>query len=352
MSSISSLPLDRRSISQFEDLSNELIYEIFDYLDYFFIDRIFYSLNQRFRSVIEHRSFTLKISLPLMKKSELEHRCQTILLPHRWKIISLNILDYSRMNLSIDQFTSLENLSLNDISSDQFGSIVKQLKHFARLKSLSLHSTAYFPDENTVLQSILHLKSLKFCRLSFVSGGYRLPLPFAPSHATRSNLQRLIINGHCRLEQLISIFTYTPELEHFSCSELVGLEGDTSSMPSLSLRLKTLRLRLNRVPFDELKTFFMKIGAKLEVLAIREFHDQTFFHASSWQSLIEQSMPCLKQFDFQYTALLLNNSHTIEKALREFSSNFWIDRRWFFDYEYFRMGITSCLKFYSRLPQR
>ncbi|CAF4044812.1 unnamed protein product [Rotaria magnacalcarata] len=67
------------SSTRFEDLSNELIYEIFNYLDSWEIYKTFVQLNIRFQYLFRSDIFRLKINLPLLAKRNVFLRCEKLL---------------------------------------------------------------------------------------------------------------------------------------------------------------------------------------------------------------------------------------------------------------------------------
>ncbi|CAM4841534.1 unnamed protein product [Rotaria magnacalcarata] len=66
------------SSTRFEDLSNELIYEIFNYLDSWEIYKTFVQLNIRFQYLFRSDIFRLKINLPLLAKRNVFLRCEKL----------------------------------------------------------------------------------------------------------------------------------------------------------------------------------------------------------------------------------------------------------------------------------
>jgi hypothetical protein len=203
----------------------------------------------------------------------------------------------------------------------------------------------YFQDENAIYLSIFHLNKLIFCKLTFPSGGERIPLSISTN--SYSNLERLILNGHCRLDQLISILSYTSKLRYLSCQYLYG-SGYTEI--NFLLNLTSISLILYRISFDELKFFLSKIGIRLKKLKIEKFNDENYFHAEQWEELIKNSMPNLSIFHLKYSAPIENDSY--QQLIDRFSSKFWIERKWIFDYYLYKKDNADHLNFFSIVPYR
>ncbi|CAF3200772.1 unnamed protein product [Rotaria sp. Silwood2] len=112
-------------INSFENLSNELLYEIFDYLDAYAIYKVFSNLNTRFQALLASSSLRLKIDLRFHSQDILQYCSTHIVTPNKDKIISIiwpYFYDYeSNFTLfNIDSsFNRLDSLTLRDIESNQ-----------------------------------------------------------------------------------------------------------------------------------------------------------------------------------------------------------------------------------------
>ncbi|CAF1152145.1 unnamed protein product [Adineta steineri] len=336
------------SITQFEDLSNELIYEIFDYIDYCLIYEIFVKLNLRLHSLFYESNLSLKINFPLTSKSIFQYRCKYIINSNIKRIISLNICKYFLEFFSINLFSSLKSLTVNQIQSDKISTLLSNLICLPNFSFLSIYSSNYFQDENSIYLSIFRLTKLKFCKLTFPSGGERVPLPIAID--SYHKLERLIINGHCRLEQLNSILSYLPVLQHLSCQYLYGTGRECKEI-QIPKNLTSIHLTIYRILFEEMKLFLSKISLRLKILRIKTFDNDDYFHAEQWEDLIVCHMPFLCIFDLQYSVSI--DKDTRQLLIDRFSSKFWIEKQWFFDYYYYYKDEYSYyLNFFSIVPYR
>ncbi|CAF1176143.1 unnamed protein product [Adineta ricciae] len=336
----------RPSRSQFEDLSNELLHEIFDYGDFCLMYDIFVNLNSRFRSLLTQRSFLLNINFPLKSKSIYERQCKEIIQPNMARISWLKITKEFLEFFTINQFSSLKTLITQHIPPDRIITLLQQLKSLPNFSSLSIESSDYFQDLNVIYLSLFQLTKLKYFQFKYPHGGDRVPLALAVDSC--QILKHLVIDGHCRLDQLVAILSYLPRLEHLSCNQLYGAHYDEMKT---SINLKIIRFKLHALEFHDLKSFLVNVSSRLKILRICKTGDENYLRAERWEELIEQYMPCLDTFDFQYSNSA--NIDTQQKLIQEFSSKFWIDRNWFFNYYYHsQIDDECCFYFFSIVPYR
>ncbi|CAF0846376.1 unnamed protein product [Rotaria sp. Silwood1] len=336
------------SLSKFEDLSNELIYELFDYFDYFFIYEIFSKFNLRFQLLFINSSLPIKINLSLISKSIFQTYYKSIIDINIKRIISLNTTKYFLNYFSINLFLSLQSLIIYEIESNKISLLINYLHSLSNFSSLSIYSSDYFRNENSIYLSIFSLLKLKFCKLTCPSGGERIPLPLAINSC--QILEHLILNAHVRLDQLISILSYVPKLTYLSCEYLYGSECIEIDRIRTPINLISICLNLYRISFNELKLFLSKISFQLKKLRIKKFNDENFLNAEQWEELILNYMPCLYMFDLQYTGLIDDNPRY--NLIEQFCSKFWIERKWLFDYYYYKNDNSHYWNFFSIVPYR
>ncbi|CAF5083283.1 unnamed protein product [Rotaria sp. Silwood1] len=63
-----------------EDLANEILYEIFEYLDVYDIYKGFYNLNKRFQTLAINSNVVTKINISIMSKSNFKNYYRNILI--------------------------------------------------------------------------------------------------------------------------------------------------------------------------------------------------------------------------------------------------------------------------------
>ncbi|CAF3760969.1 unnamed protein product [Rotaria sordida] len=89
---------DKKMISSFENLSNELFYEIFDYLEGCDLFQAFSNLNSRFQVLLISSCLRLKIDLRLNKEAFLKYYSTCVVASNKDRIISLSLGNYHQYN--------------------------------------------------------------------------------------------------------------------------------------------------------------------------------------------------------------------------------------------------------------
>ncbi len=100
------------------------------------------------------------------------------------------------------------------------GSLIPFSTHFFVTRSLvSKHSiSTSWQDKDDVYQRIFSLPRLKYCKLQAPCGNDYSLLPHAINEQHQcQTFEYFIIDGSCRLDQLVAILTYMPRLKHLSC---------------------------------------------------------------------------------------------------------------------------------------
>ncbi|CAF4376153.1 unnamed protein product, partial [Adineta steineri] len=119
-----------KSYTCLENLSNELLYEILEYIDAHDIYKSFSNLNNRLQNLIISSSLLLRIKLNLKSISLLEDRCEHVIIPNSHRILSLHLIDELLTEKFFDHciidssFYRLESLTLNEIQIEKLLTIL------------------------------------------------------------------------------------------------------------------------------------------------------------------------------------------------------------------------------------
>ncbi|CAF1319666.1 unnamed protein product [Adineta steineri] len=205
------------SNTQFEDLPNEVIYDIFDYLDFYHVYQSFYNLNTRFQSYFLESNVPRKSNLFLMSKTIFNRYNEDIILSNRQQIHTLRISNYfmfEKKSFSFSYQTSLRTLIIENIKSTDVKVILRQLTSLSNLTSLSISTLNAIRNINSFYAQIFRLSTLKYLKLLV---GRKYPKFISPITINKhTSIEYLIFDHGMDLNELIALLSNTPCLRHLS----------------------------------------------------------------------------------------------------------------------------------------
>ncbi|CAF0742588.1 unnamed protein product [Adineta ricciae] len=319
-----------------EDLSNELLYELFDYFDICCVYETFAYLNKRFYQLIHCSSLPIAFNFSLLSKKTFQHRCTHIVRPNKHRLVHLRLQNHLLIEnfftiVPLDStFLRLETLILNDVRSDNLQTVLRSLISLPRLSSLTLSMADAIKSRYFIYLSIITLPVLKYFKL--LADVWPLYSHVSLNNTQISPLRYLVLQSECDLNELLELLSFTPELRCLSCKLSISniLYEEAFYVPET---LTHVYFQLETASFDEFKWFISHFGYQLEVLSVSVKSDQGFFDAYSWQELISSQMPCLQKFYFQCVITMNENFYEYSMRVDEFDSSFWRDRQWVFKHE-------------------
>jgi hypothetical protein len=320
---------------EIENLSNEIFYEIFDYLDGYDIYKSFSNLNIRLDNLLVNSSFHMKIDCS--STTTIDRHYEQFIRSNKHNIISFYfddqvVIDKFIALFPIDLlFTGLQSVALQQILSSQLFLFLFYFKSLSHLSSLSICLDNYHGNVGPIYQIIFRL-SLKYLKLEILD--YEelvVTLPIATPDRY-SSIKYLAIGHVCSLNKLTNILSYTPQLCHLYCDFIVKSDDNIDFEVLLKLtNLVHLKLILYGICFNEFESFLVKLCSQLQLLSVRiEYSEKSFLDADRWEYLILQHMTHLKKFIFCYTDtinkdLQISPWHSL---INRFTTLFWINRKW------------------------
>ncbi|CAF1416918.1 unnamed protein product [Adineta ricciae] len=305
--------------SVFEQLSNEILYEIFEYLDHYHAFQCFYDLNQRFRNLF-YSKLPINTHLRSISKAEFHYYLTHTIIPDADRIQSLQISHpfvvelFLSLSCVMTKFTRLSKVDIHMISVDSIEQIIDCLSSMSFLSSLTLSSIAKVKNVNEICFRIFRLSSLKYCSLSLPT--LRKSVSGSITEDPTSPIECLIIKSAVYIEQVSYFLSFLPKLRRLSIDHL-------TAMPSPLVILE------NSPP---------------PICSIYESYD-----AYNWEQTIRNSMPYLETFDLEYVhhmPVSEREQDEYHESISKFYGSFWREHGWFFerqDYPQFEIGV-----FYSR----
>ncbi|CAF1476533.1 unnamed protein product, partial [Adineta steineri] len=331
----------------FENLSNELFYEIFDYLGDDYIYETFSNLNYRFQHLITCSSIPLKIKFRSTATSQSIDCCKTVVVPNRHRIRSLNFEHESLLNIFFkhciidSSFNRLQSIVLGNMSINRAAILLFYLKSLPNLVSLTMCiEEEEDSDLSDIYRMIFSLPSLKYNKLSlyvdYDEEDLNISIPLA-LNAQFSTIEYMVMNHTCTLNNLMSILCHTPRVHHLICDTLQeATESNVTNEQSIILsNLVYIRINNCEINFDRFEMFMKKVSSQLQILHIKQGANKAYLDANRWQRLIKKYIPNLHKFIYEYPGYEYNDYETtsLDTTFNQFISPFWVNKGWIFELE-------------------
>ncbi|CAM2698650.1 unnamed protein product [Rotaria socialis] len=324
-----------------ELLPNEILLDVFDYLNGIDLLRTFYGLTSRFNILLHERFQNCSIELNSVSKRDFDRICQQHLPAMSDYIVALNISDSEETPAQIKQFlqyvpsfngfTRLQSLSLFNLRSyHTLRKIIEQCYNLGNLTHLNFFS-CYLQESQVDFQLIVnHIWSLsKLIYCSFGIGIKGQCLFGIPTKISLSLEYLSIDKNQLKLNQIDRLIEHTPNLKCLSISvpSFVDNHYVSSPLPNLvDLNINSL-FPCNASKMDIL----LKNTPNLRRLTV--LLSSELIHGNLWEEIIRKYLPMLQFFRLKMKVMLPLGQHMQERAddlINSFQSSFWIDEhQWF-----------------------
>ena len=353
-------------ISVFEDLSNELIYEIFDYLHFHHAFESFYDLNTRFQHFFLHGNLPMQINLPSISKPLFRRYVTQMIQPNTDRIQSLRISNHFSIDMYLyfipmmNSFSRLEALTITDIELEHIQAIIDSLLSLPLLSSLTIKSIGLTRISPEIYRKIFCLPALKYCQMCI---NIKRNLGFLSFATTSfSPIEHLVIDNDVSLNQIGTLLSYVPQLRRLSLSRLMsyGMNRISASKNTLD-QLINVSVGVYGISLNDFEALVRNYFRQVQILHFTTTatwfysRDMEHLNASQWQQLILTDMPNLRVFDFQHKYRARTdpiNDQAYQTKINEFSSLFWMQRQWFFAFQCHKAKHHNNALFYSTNPYR
>ncbi|CAF3962360.1 unnamed protein product [Rotaria sp. Silwood1] len=293
-------------ISRFEDLANEILYEIFEYLDIYHVYRLFFDLNKRFKNLLIDSNHSIQINVSPMSKSNFEHYYNDIILSNKHRINYFRLSNPFTVDIVfsppriITKFVRLETLIFDNIDAKYLHNILNQSIHLTKLHSLVLNLIGRVQDPDKLFFYIFRLPILKYFKIT-CDTKESLYLEVNFDKCKTSSIEHLVINCGFVTHSFNDLLLHLPKLRYLSISSLVGYPYENLKLSHILLKdFKYISLNIYNVLFNGFELLVKHYFRSIEVLRITTRMDQSYLDAKRWEQLILSSMPNLLVFDFKH----------------------------------------------------
>ncbi|CAF3418932.1 unnamed protein product [Rotaria sp. Silwood1] len=251
----------RNSKNTFENLSREILLEIFDYLSIHDCFNAFYNLNWKISSTLNLSGFSIDLtSISQQTYNEFykniifsNYYCQI----RKLKLsndLTINLLENFFKDFIIDDFKQLRSITLIKPSYMTLGSFALRIPHLKQLEHISINSYSY-PDNFFELITTTS-SSIKSCYLP------ELEIQDELSFQSKIEYLTVTIEDITLLLNLLAVF---PQLKYLNASLRSTLDIDENNIPMIDIisckNLQTLKLNIlerSSIDFHEIEYFFQQ----------------------------------------------------------------------------------------------
>ncbi|CAF1288520.1 unnamed protein product, partial [Adineta ricciae] len=325
----------------FEQLANELLLDIFEYLSAVDILRAFNQLNTRFDTLLLTHSKTYHLHFRSVSKHDFRFFCQRNLPLIANQIISLTLSDdietpnsinsFLSYGITFSQMNSLRSIKIHHLRSSMvMHRLLIECHHFPHLTRLDFTDCSFKTESQSIsnqLNNLWKLPELISCHMDidFHSEGSYTIHPSTISTSLRS----LSIESYCySCNDLNNLLRHTPSLQYLHILLRDDPDDDLSlTFPTTSL--VTVKLSAYMSPLT--LTTILKHIPKLRCLTVTT--DEVNMNGHNWEEIIVKYLPQLKQFHLKMIFRLEdydNKEQRVDDLLNSFGTQFWLrEHQWF-----------------------
>ena len=335
----------------FECLANELILDLFEYLDTIDLLNAFYNLNTRFNQLLLTKFQSYYLDFRSIPKHTFEIICQKYLPLIIERIISLHLSNneetpnlpkiFLSRNFTMNKFISLQSLSLYYIQSFEIlNQLIIHCKNLIHLKHLNIIKCYFNYPENDMkylMNNIWSLQNLTYCILDQITSR---KMKFTNISIISSSIKYLTLEKiTCDFKDLSHLFEYTPYLKWISINLTYGFPNQKicTSMSSLvSLKI------LYRGCLDSLINLFENTP-NLMKLTLETF--DIYCDGYDWERILINYLFNIKIFRLKMNLNFPNSNYLNQQAndlIETFRNSFWIEEhQWFVRCDWDPLNIFS-----------
>jgi len=327
----------------FELLPNEILLDLFSYINGVDLLHAFYDLNLRFNTLLyEHRKYWFDFSSA--SKRTFESICQQhlSLVCQQTLAIELNDTDETREQThlffsyipTLPQLTCLRSLTVCENHSYQFLlKLTRQCQYLSCLTTLKFLSCSLDDDDEDIdlqnlIDNIWKLSKLIECHIDIDTNEENFVIPRVISTSIRS---LTIFPSDLQIHEIEQLFQCTPRLKYLST--YIGCL--TQSIQPVTTFPNLVQLKLcfisSTIDFSSLNRFF-SIMNNLRSLDVQLW--SMMINGCQWKQIIRKHLPELRTFsidmrissneDFIHTQVMAT------ELIKTFQNSFWIfEHQWF-----------------------
>ncbi|CAF1354795.1 unnamed protein product [Adineta steineri] len=325
---------------QLELLSNELLLELFEYLNTHHLLQAFFGFNDRFNQLLYTHFRDHQLNFHSISKDNFDLICQQYLPSTIDQVHSLYLSNKETSDLpellfsrgfTLDRFINLRSLSLYNIRFlHQFNGIIYQCRYLPHLIHLNIIKCPVFElREYILVESINNIWSIPTLTHCNLNGIQRSEQWVCRITSVSTSIKYLSIEkSQCELSSLSHLLKCTPYLKKLST--VVRCSKSDECLDCVIPSMKSLKLDF-RGSADLLKSIFQTMP---NLCHLTIDISQMYLDGHAWEHIINNYLPKIKMFRLKMKFQFEQNSDSmvenVDKLLMTFQTTFWLEEyRWF-----------------------
>ncbi|CAF4129935.1 unnamed protein product, partial [Adineta steineri] len=322
-----------------ESLANELLLDVFEYLDFLNIFRAFHGLNYRFNQLTFNERQVYHLDFRSISKYDFDIICRPYLSYIQDRIVSLDLSDDYRTpdlpqiflscGYRINQFINLKSLTISFYSFAVLKQTIFECRELLHLTHLHIHTNNNHDIEKNsrdLIDKIWNLPKLSHCYLDIK---YSQSVWFIPISKISQSIHYLsTIGTSYNLNGLLNLFEQAPNLKRLDMGDF-SEDHDTQLMQTNFSSLISLSMSTS-ISKESMELLFQVIP-NLCYLTIQL--DNTYLDGHAWEQILIKYLKNIKRFRLKMTIGLGSHkdiAEQIDELLDSFRTAFWIEQhRWF-----------------------
>lgn len=323
----------------FESLPNEIIFDIFDYLNGTDVFHAFYDLKFRFNDLLHKQYRTFHFNLDSISKHQFDILCHKHFPIIINQIKTLNLSNGNRTPqqidlflshiLSLNRFTYLRSLSLSYLYTyETIMKIIDQCHQLCNLNHLKFNSCSFTVKQmyyRSIMNNIWSLPKLIHCELDII---VERELRFCLPTKISLSLERLSFSKcEASLAHINQLYKNTPNLKYLS---IFIVNSGSKYQESRLSTIKNLNIYFG---WDRLLNIFSFLQNIPNLYRLNITLSTQIIDGRQCKEFITKFLPKLRIFQFQMVqnfTLDENLQRKADQLIKSFRSPFWTDEhRWY-----------------------
>ncbi len=315
-----------------ESLANELLVDLFEYLNGIHLFRAFHGLNSRFNNLLLTYFRFYAFDFRSVSKTDFDIICQEHLAPLADRIMSLCLSDddetpqqlncFLSHKFILRQFTQLKSLTLNYIRlKEMMDKMMHEVHYLSHLTHMNIIDCYFRSGYFGTIWLLPKLMDFKLQKMGLID------LRNAPKLFSLSLRNVTILAKIDQLTSLEHLFKCTPYLRRLLVCLTVDYHSDQLSFIASSIKILNLSYESSLDKFDDL----MRHLPNLSQLTVKTKYIQ--LDGYQWENIITDYLLKLKRFQMMMEFDInskIEKENQVDQILDSFRTSFWlVERQWF-----------------------